>query len=193
MELALELRSSGRYDNVFVEYYVPVKQLDVPQGSYPWGSKDRISVDIVVEKDGRYVPIEIKYKTKPIKVNFLRFGQPTGIGETLADQIAFNDSSYNCWKDIRRLELMKSHFKNVDGGIFLMVTNQPNYVNGPHSSALYAPFSMGNGIHNNRVKEYSNNRHPRIVNDADYTFTWKPVNLHLGGKDHPFNYNLVKI
>ena len=59
MHLATWLRNSANlYDDVDVEYYVPKSELE----NYIWESELRL--DIVVNKDGEYCPVELKYKTK---------------------------------------------------------------------------------------------------------------------------------
>ena len=68
MHLATWLRNSqNRYDDVDVEYYVPKSELD----DYVWDSELRL--DIVVEKDGEFCPVELKYKTKKVERKISRF------------------------------------------------------------------------------------------------------------------------
>lgn len=69
MHLAVYLRSLGKYDDVDIEYYVPQKELD----RYLW--ENELRLDIVVSKNGEYVPIELKYKTKAVSRPMTRFGE----------------------------------------------------------------------------------------------------------------------
>ena len=48
--------NTNTYNNVFFEYYVGINLL---QSNYPWHNDNKISVDIVLERDGIYYPIEI--------------------------------------------------------------------------------------------------------------------------------------
>ena len=68
MHLAIWLKhSSHAYDDVDVEYYVPYKMLD----NYIW--ENELHLDIVVKKNGEYLPVELKYKTKSVFKKLLRF------------------------------------------------------------------------------------------------------------------------
>ena len=58
MHLATHLRQTKHYDDVDVEYYVPCDALE----NYIWNSELRL--DILVQKNDEYLPIELKYKTK---------------------------------------------------------------------------------------------------------------------------------
>lgn len=143
MDLAIWLNGTKHYQNVYTEYFVPVSTLP----GFPWKSNNKmIYVDIVAEREGQYVPIELKYKTKAIQpTGFTRFGQPVSVGP-LTNQVAYNDSLYHCWKDVKRLELIKQQYKNVVGGLAVAVSNAPVYWNGPsRANVLYAPFSMQQG------------------------------------------------
>ena len=61
IRLTNHLGSSGHYDKVYVEYAVPIKELQVRSskqlsGTYfPW--KNDMYVDIVVEKDGAFAAV----------------------------------------------------------------------------------------------------------------------------------------
>lgn len=77
LRLSCYLKLSGHYDRVEVEYYVPFQELQrldpsLTTANFPWDSD--LYIDIVVEKDGQFVPIELKYPTKDIWEAFTRFG-----------------------------------------------------------------------------------------------------------------------
>ena len=64
MHLATFLRLTNHYDDVDVEYYVPVDKLNY----YPWvnlktGKKSELRLDVLVRRNEEYLPIELKYKT----------------------------------------------------------------------------------------------------------------------------------
>ena len=70
MHLAIFLTATTHYDRVEVEYYVPKVTLG---NGYVW--ENEMKVDIVVVREGEYVPIELKYKTREIPgINIDRFG-----------------------------------------------------------------------------------------------------------------------
>ena len=71
MHLALYLlKSSNNYDDVEVEYYVPVfnNRKDKILKEYDWNSEIRL--DIVVMKNNEFLPVEIKYKTRNIQNSY---------------------------------------------------------------------------------------------------------------------------
>lgn len=156
MRLAFWLvtKSQDAYDKVHLEYDVPVKELDQrlkQQGlsPYPWGNNLRM--DLVVEKNGVFVPIELKYRTKSIK----RSGRHNDrFGETMSspvvilkNQAAQNEGRYDFWKDVHRIELVTHSFNNVAGGIALFVTNDESYFQKPNEKADYFRFNMSPGTH----------------------------------------------
>ena len=70
VNLALFLKSKGYYNNVFLEYSLPTKEL------YPdSNSSADVRIDIVVEENGKYIPIELKYKTEKEEGKLNRFGE----------------------------------------------------------------------------------------------------------------------
>lgn len=128
------------YDNVFLEYHIPSNLIP----NYPWA--DNIYIDIVLEKDHIYYPVEIKYKTKAQELPLNLFG--TGINVSLRQQGASNIGCYDFWKDIRRVELFQQAFNNVEKGFVLFISNDSTYFEPPYRTNVgYAQFS----IHQNRV------------------------------------------
>lgn len=184
MDLAIYLENTRRYGSLALEYYVPVGSL---QPHYPWLASDRIYVDIVVEKDGQYVPVELKYKTKTISSNtFTCFGKQVK-GIPLTNQLAYNDNLYRCWKDVRRLELIKRAFAgNVAGGIFVLVANDEVYWKGPSSeNASYAQFSMEEGkMVNHQLLQWNvkvPSGFPNFHIDGTYTCHWQKTGIAIPG------------
>lgn len=141
--LSEQLKVSGQYDNVYLEYHLPKgvnKRFD--KGYDAW-STECPSIDIVLELAGRFVAIELKYKLKAFSSKILRFGKSTNV-QILKNQSAQNIGRYQFWKDVKRLELLKQSYKNVLGGVALFLTNDTNYQN-TTSGADYAAFSMKGG------------------------------------------------
>ena len=54
--LANFLNSSQEFDEVFIEYHIPFGLIE----AYPWSDSQNIYIDIVLYKNERYYPIEIK-------------------------------------------------------------------------------------------------------------------------------------
>ena len=109
MHLATYLRESKHYDDVDVEYYVPQTELK----DYVWQSELRI--DIVVRKEEKYFLIELKYKTKKVEKEIARLGEfLKNKVVVMKNQGAQDLGMYDFWKDVRRIELVRNRFGNVD-------------------------------------------------------------------------------
>lgn len=151
IHLALYLsRSKNQYDDVDVEYYVPYRELQ----DYLW--ENELKLDIVVSKNGEFIPVELKYKTVYVERQIPRFNQKLKKPvEVLKNQGAQDMGMYNFWKDVRRVELVKRRFKSVTGGLAIFVTNDKAYLNraSSHSDTQSdtksnnANFSMAEGEH----------------------------------------------
>ncbi|MGI6224102.1 MAG: hypothetical protein ACOYJG_10885 [Prevotella sp.] len=139
VSLAIYLRlSCNNYDHVYTEYRVTLKEIEQSLGrkltpqEYPWRS-DRdstIYIDIVVEKDGVFVPIELKYKTKALFSSVLPFGEPNPNNvkrKVLQNHGAQTDNRKLIMKDVARLQAIKKAFQNVVGGLVIFVTNDSTY------------------------------------------------------------------
>lgn len=79
VRVATWLRDSRHYDEVDMEYAVPKEELSVRgvkigSNSFPWDND--LSIDVVVEKDGAFAAIELKYATRPVDVNITRLANP---------------------------------------------------------------------------------------------------------------------
>lgn len=139
VNLALFLKGKGYYDNVFLEYSLPTEKL------YPnVKSSADVRIDIVVEKNGKYIPIELKYKTEKVIGKLCRFGEEFLNTRILKKQSAQNIGKYSFWKDIERVERIKENFKNVQSGFCVFITNDKSYTQ--TSGGATAPFSMEAGI-----------------------------------------------
>ncbi|MBL1214775.1 MAG: hypothetical protein HND52_15560 [Ignavibacteriae bacterium] len=141
MLLVQHLRNTGEYSNVFIEYYVPVENLNL----YPWVNERKISIDIVVNRQNVFLPIEIKYKTKQQILNEFIFGEELNV--ELHEHGAKNENCYYFWKDVKRNELLLNSFNRIEeNGLTLFITNDDRYKNEPRKFSQYAPFS----IHQNK-------------------------------------------
>lgn len=151
LRLSNYLMNFGHYDQVEVEYYVPIDQLkqrspSLASSNFPW--KSSLHIDIVVEKGGQFVPVELKYTTRKIDGSFSRFGVEV---QTRVPKLRNNGAQsfhrYNYWKDVRRIEaLCKAYAATTAGGLAVMVSNDPAYLNEPTANSVgYARFSIKEG------------------------------------------------
>ena len=122
MSLSLFLTHIKGY-KVHLEYIVPLSFL--PKGEYPFANKENINIDIVIEKEGFFYLIELKYKTKKATIKFERFWETKYV--SLKDQSRIPMSRYDFWKDVARLEFLKESFEKVKGGLCVFVTNNKTY------------------------------------------------------------------
>lgn len=177
--LANKLNQKNIFDNVYLEYHIPSNVLT----NYPWKDSNNIYIDIVVFAEGKYYPIEIKFKTISQTLPFNLFGTPSPI--VLGHHGAQNIGCYDFWKDIKRLELFEEKFESVGQGIMLFVTNDESYLKIPRNNEVgYAQFS----IHEYRIVEsgqildwngaltISVNRPPITLNNS-YILNWRKLNL----------------
>lgn len=210
VELADYLRKTGHYDKVYVEYIVPLKMLGaqnfpIPQYqnnkwtmpmAFPWHNQMRI--DIMVEKDGKFAAVELKYATAYIDKVLTVFGQslPKGI-EIIKYQGAQDLVMYGYWKDVRRIEALKS-FPNVVGGVALIVANDSVYWTKPAGKPAYLPFSTheGNTVCKNLIWTCATSKSaPSFKLNGTYTCHWKDTQIPFRArKDNaPFRYMLSVI
>lgn len=83
-------------------------------------------VDIIVEENGLYYPIELKYKTKVDHCQGI-----LGNIDLMAHG-AHNINRYLFWKDVSRIEVLKQLFpERIVEGYVIMLTNDPLYWNRP--------------------------------------------------------------
>ena len=141
MHLATHLRQTKHYDDVDVEYYVPCDALE----NYIWNSELRL--DILVQKNDEYLPIELKYKTKRAEKNVLRFGENIEKIQVLKNQGAQDLGMYDFWKDVRRIELVRNRFKNVHNGLAVFLTNDSLYTTQTRNTSNNFLLNMAEGKH----------------------------------------------
>ena len=182
MELAAYLRQSGNYCKVHLEYFVP-SAIVQPQNLY---------IDIVVEKKGEFLPIELKYKTAPLKKDIDRFGEVLLGVDVLKNHGARDLGAYDFWRDVNRIECLMKCFGNVKNGIALFLTNDQGYWTLPKdgTNPNYANFSMKDGKHS-QGKNWQGNTamsaaRPSFNVNKVYELEWKDYNL-------PFRYCLLEI
>lgn len=196
MQLTVALRASKNYDYVYVEYFVP-NAIVAPHGYKPTSD---LYLDIVVCKDGKYAVVELKYPTKEPKINIpiTRFGElitDTDI-KIFKTHSAHNNRSYDFWEDVHRVEVVKAAFaNNVVGGLAVMLTNDPYYINGPTQSASFTDFSTADGrtgVHGKldwSCDTVASTTRPAITLNGTYSVKWDPK--EIAGED--FHYTIITI
>ncbi len=189
MHLAVYLRSLGKYDDVDIEYYVPQKELD----RYLW--ENELRLDIVVSKNGEYVPIELKYKTKAVSRPMTRFGERLSEKiPVMKNQGAQDLGRYDFWKDVRRVEMVRNRFHNVKGGLAVFMTNDRVYLNETKPTSNNCRFSMSEGPHPKRKHWLDANKstakgRPDFDVEKEYAVKWNAK--EVGGVE--LNYCIVKV
>lgn len=113
-----------------------------PKFSKVHPSDKSIHIDIVVAKDGKYMPIELKYKTAEVKSY-----QRDGITFNLKKQGAGNLGCYDYLFDIERIEKFRSEYSiEFEEGYAIFLTNDLFYLQAPKKKNCdYAAFSIHKG------------------------------------------------
>lgn len=216
VELALALRQSGAYDKVHIEYRIPENFLreritaagiianvwEKNHSQFPWLNSSNYFIDIVVEKDNKFFPVELKYATRSIDNAYRIFDNDTS-ESLLSDKAAHDIIMYHFWKDVRRLEVLSRLFNNVVGGISLLVANPKVYYEEPRKLPGYKQFStheenrVGPGLLSweDKIGSFVRDKHPRFFLDGSYACQWKkmPVKATRKGKEEIFKYLLINI
>lgn len=173
-------QSDNSYDDISLEYYVPQATFEP---DYIW-EQEQLRLDIVVEKDGEFVPVELKYKTMNARVSLSRFGvKLEGQHEVMKNQGAQDHGMYDFWKDVRRIELVRKHFTNVKGGLAVFMTNDEAYTKEPRATSNNQAFSMCAGLHDKRKtwkapESKSAQNRPDFTLERDYTIEWNTKTIN---------------
>lgn len=173
MHLATYLRGTNLYDDVDVEYYVPLSELK----GYIWNNELRM--DILVRKGKEFLPIELKYKTKSVRKNLLRFGESVAeVVEVMKNQGAQDLGMYDFWKDVRRIEIVQKRFKAIKSGLAVFVTNDPAYLKAGRDTSNHIKFSMAEGTHGTEKhwldkKSTCCKTHPDFEVEKEYSIRWE--------------------
>lgn len=208
------------YDFIDMEYGVPLSVLSdsLPQMSFPekqgnsWTSPEsfpwhnNLSIDLVVCKNSRWVAIELKYATRRIDADLFIFGESIGKQGALANQATANLAMYAYWKDVRRLEALCRRFKNIAGGLSVMVSNNSDCWKKPYATSLYTDFSMhieeaGEHLVGGRVLKWKEGTseavadgHPNFLLEGRYPCKWSDTGITARTKSgNQFKFMITKI
>lgn len=192
MQLAVAFRESGDYDDVEVEYFIP--NSEVISKGYEWDSDLRL--DIVVKRDGKFAVVELKYPTRRVVTDIKRFDNILSGVEIVKNHGAQDIVSYNFWKDVRRIEIIRALFPDsVEGGIAVLLTNDAFYTRGPRHGSICEAFSTADGrtgIHGllewTRPTATSKGLPPFSL-EGWYSLKWEDVEI----ENNKFYYTLIEI
>lgn len=109
-------------------------------------------IDILVVINDKWIPIELKYKTKGcIKV----------VDEEEYHLKNHGAKDVNCYlylKDIQRIERIKEKINNFEKGYTIFITNEMSYTKEPKTdNCIYKDFSLHNGTTKQGVLNWSEN------------------------------------
>jgi hypothetical protein len=167
---------------------------DGADNNFPWPND--IYADIVVEKDGKFAIVELKYGTRVIDKSVRkhlasfenRFGTPV-TDNIIKTQGADDIVMYNYVKDIRRIEHLSEKFPSLVGGVALLITNDHLYWTKPTPGVAYEKFSLheGNSIRevcwSEEFSEEVKASHKEFVLAHTYTCHWKYTAFDKSGGD----------
>ncbi|MDY2915969.1 MAG: hypothetical protein SOU18_08835 [Alloprevotella sp.] len=192
MQLAVFLRLTRNYDDVDVEYFIP-NSVAIEKG-YEW--KSDLRLDIVVRKGEKYAVVELKYHTRRIVKDIKRFNTLLPNVEVIKNHGAQDIVSYNFWKDVRRIEIIKALFPdNVEGGVAVMLTNDAYHLRGPRKGSICDAFSMADGrqdVHGplNWTRSTATSKNlPPFSLTGKYSVKWESIEID----DNNFFYTLIII
>ncbi|MDD4624383.1 MAG: hypothetical protein PHX40_03330 [Bacilli bacterium] len=160
----------------------------------PYEIDKNMHIDILVIKDGLWIPIELKYKTKggEIEVSDEKY--------YLKNHGAQDLGRYDFLKDVARIEHLKSNAIKFKEGYAIFLTNDNSYLSKASNEAMYKNFSLENGIikngllsWNERTSKGTIKGREKSINIIDfYRFNWK-VFSEIKDSNMTFKYLCVRI
>lgn len=133
-------------------------------------------IDILVIYNEKWIPIELKYKTKGCKKEF------DGEIYNLKNHGAKDVNCYLYLKDLQRIERIRNNVPIFSEGYTIFITNELSYSKRPRKEdCFYKQFSLENGItksgkldwHKNTSEGTKKNCEKPIVLEDEYTINWK--------------------
>ena len=98
-------------------------------------------IDILVIIDGKWIPIELKYKTKGCSKEF------DGDTYHLKNHGAKDVNCYLYLKDIQRIESVRENVPVFEEGYTIFITNEKSYLKPPQKmNCVYADFALAEGV-----------------------------------------------
>lgn len=164
---------------------------------YAYKVDDKIyHIDILVMIEGKFIPIELKYKTlkKLMIVDDEEF--------TLRNHGAQDLGKYDFIKDIVRLETLLSEDSKFVDGYAIMLTNDPSYWNGStRKNTCCAAFDIGNDKEIRGSLKWAEhtsegtmkNREKPLVLLGEYKMKWHDYSYFDEKRNGTFKYLAVKV
>ncbi len=161
-----------------------------------------IYIDILIVANGQRFPIELKYKTDRIDSDTLYEYTGIPIRDILKPQGAEDEGSYDCWKDISRIEkLINNGFAH--SGIFICIANDKYYWNSNCGKGTMAyAFRMNPGgkcggeynwnLANCTRPEKLLKERPNLHITNDYEFDWRDF-YEMPARNGLFKFLLINI
>lgn len=182
MQLVLHLtQSKNKYSNIYLEYYLPLSVFENRNDKtklYPWDSN--LYFDIVIVKDGEYLPIELKYKLTTVDIDIDRFGQ--SFKKIIRHQGAQDLGCYVFWRDVKRIECVQKIFNpKVKGGLAIFLTNDQHYWQGDvNKKSGHIEFSLSEKSMQTKSKHWHNRETSKLAKyiidfdvDKKYNVKWQ--------------------
>ena len=155
---------------------------------------DNCYIDLVINKGGYKIPVELKYKTQ--KSTYVVNNEII----KLKGQSAHGSGRYDFMRDIMRIETYVATHDNCKCGYAILLTNDSQYWEQRDSKANDVEFYTSEGRtvggilqwHNltEQFKNYNSKRLNSIHIKNNYILHWKEINTDL---EIPFKYLLVKV
>lgn len=160
--------------------------------------KEKVYVDLVIIAGDSSYGIELKYKTKKIK--------DTIHGEEFdtANHAATNHGRFDFWANVDRLlKIIRSG--KLDGGMVILLTNEPNYWNNDSKNYCSHQFHLKDGrqIKKAEVLKWKNKkcrenagkkRNSCIKIERNYQLCWVDYSeIKVNNKTHEFRYLSLEV
>lgn len=156
----------------------------------------KMYIDILVVLDGRWIPIELKYKTK--------FYEKTVDGDKyyLKNHGAKDVNCYLYLYDMQRIEMIKEYATEFIEGYTIFLTNELSYTKPPmKKDCVYRDFSLEHGIVKTGEMKWADNtgagtmrsiENPIILKN-EYEIDWKEYSIIDESKAGTFKILINKI
>ena len=135
-----------------------------------------MQIDILVVVNGKWIPIELKYKTKKALI------ECDNEIFNLKSHNANDLSSYSYLKDIERIEKIKVNIENFEKGYTIFITNDSSYKKvRTRDSINYLDFSLEDGVIKKGIlnwkelkgaAKYNEYKNPNLLKNK-YEIRWK--------------------
>ncbi len=154
-------------------------------------------LDILIELEGKWFPIELKYKTLKMNIEF------DGGYYNLKNHGAQDLGRYDFWVDVSRIEQLKQTVDNYDKGFVIMLSNDPSYWVNPkiNKETVCDSFRIHDGSHNKNTLSWRGkpsagtikNREQSIELCGEYRLAWNTYCILSDARNGTFKYLLLEI